>query len=587
MLNFRRYAAYQNNLYDLGSYSQVIWNVSRGAGFTTSLGPTEYLTNHFSPLMGLIAPLYWAWPDARVLMVVQTLLMVASIVPGYLILRKRYPRLAPVLGLAFVLSPLAQQTVLEEFHGILLVPPLLAWAFYALYTRRTWWMLFFLALTLFVREDMGLYIAAFGAYLLLFRPKQRLLGLGLIGFGGAAVLVVINVIMPSFGHAYHHFVAFSALGNSTSEITTNALRDPIRVISSIFTPSKIRALVRFIAPLAGLPILAITYLPLWLPGLFVYLLSNASGAGLLNNWRVASLLPLIWCATAAWLAERSVRWAQIGLIGLMTATLIGFFSLSPFPGGKQFNPGLYEINAHTLLGDQIVASVPREASVATQSGLGAVLAPRAWIRLFPWFDRSKLPDVIVLDEKAVNLFPLNAEEFRAALLDLQADPRVDVTWEQDGYFVFKPTHTLTDTARPLTVMGDSVLRLDNFDLAQAQAGEKFEPVVQLAAGDMLRVSLYWTAMQPMPQHLAISVRMAAPDGSLIAQDDSWPARGALPTPLWEAGRSIRDVHYLSLPEGSLPDQLTLNVIVYNAETSDRLTPTDGYVLATWPNSPAK
>ncbi len=293
-LNFRRYAAYRTNLYDLGSYSQVIWNVSRGAGFTTSLGPTQYLTNHFSPLMGLIAPLYWVWPDARVLMVVQTVLMAVSIVPGYLILRKRYPRLAPLLVLAFVLSPLVQQTVLEEFHGILLVPPLLAWAFYALYTRRTWWMLFFLALTLFVREDMGIYIAAFGAYLLLFRSKQRLLGLGLIGFGGAAVVVIINVIMPSFGTAYHHFVAFSALGSSTSEIATNALKDPLRVIASIVTPAKLRAFVRFIAPLAGLPILAVTYVPLWLPGVLVYMVSNATGTGLLNTWRVASLIPLIW-----------------------------------------------------------------------------------------------------------------------------------------------------------------------------------------------------------------------------------------------------------------------------------------------------
>ncbi len=226
--------------------------------------------------------------------------------------------------------------------------------------------------------------------------------------------------------------------------------------------------------------------------------------------------------------------------------------------------------------------------MATQSALGAYLAQRAWIRLFPWFDRADLPDVIVLDEKAANLFPLKPDEFRAALLDTQMDPRLDVSWEQDGYFVFKPTRTLTDTTQPLAVMWGSVLRLYNFDLGLAHGDSAFEPVNQLAPGGTLRVSLYWTALQPMPEHLAISVRLAAPDGSLIAQDDSWPARGALPTPLWEIGRSIRDVHYLSLPEGPLPEQLTLSVVVYNAETSERLTPADGYVLAAWPSdSPTK
>src|SRR3989304_5688027 len=122
-------SAFFNGLYALGSYTQVVWNISRGAGFTTSLGPTNYLTNHFSLLLLLIAPLFSIWPDARTLMVVQSIALTVTIVPGYLILRKRYPLIAPIFVLAFILSPLLHQTIAAEFHGIMLAAPFMAWAF--------------------------------------------------------------------------------------------------------------------------------------------------------------------------------------------------------------------------------------------------------------------------------------------------------------------------------------------------------------------------------------------------------------------------------------------------------------------------
>jgi hypothetical protein len=50
--------------------------------------------------------------------------------------------------------------------------------------------------------------------------------------------------------------------------------------------------------------------------------------------------------------------------------------------------------------------------------------------------------------------------------------------------------------------------------------------------------------------------------------------------LWEAGRSIRDTHYLDLPTEGLPDQLTLQVIVYDAATLAPLEPVAGHALTT-------
>ncbi len=581
-LAFRRHAAFQTNLYDLGSYAQVVWNISHGYGFTTSLGPTNYLTNHFSLLLLILAPFFSIWPDARVLIVAESIALTTSIVPMYLIVRGRYPRLAPLLVLAFAFSPLLHQTVTAEFHGVMLATPFLAWAFYGMYTRRTWLLLSMLGLAVLAREDVGLYVASFGLFMLVFRKGQRLLGAALAVFGALWLIVIISWVMPSLGTAYHHWVAFSSLGGSSlSEMVSNALRDPVRLMASMVTPSKLKALSSLIAPLGGLPLLALGYPLLWIPMTGLYLISNASGSGLLNSWRLAPFLPLLWGSIAVLLAHLRPRWAYLSMTALLIATFIGFLTLSPFPGGAKFDESVYQVNEHTQIGERIVASIPPDVSLAAQNGLAAHLATRPWVRLFPWYERSRFPSIVVLDEKSSNTWPLKADELKAALLGMQMDPDYDTIQEQDGYYVFQLAQEVHQFTQPVSLTWSSVLSLTGFELAQSQSNAAFEPISgHIDDGGKLRVILHWTAIDAMPGYLAVSVRLVAPDGRVIAQEDSWPARGALPTPLWDVGRSIRDTHYLDVPAEELPEQLTLRVIVYAGDTLNPIAPENGHTLTT-------
>lgn len=578
-LAFRQHAAFRTNLYDLGSYAHLVWNISHGRFFETSLGPANYLTNHFSLLLVIVAPLFYIWSDPRMLMAVQQIVLTCSIIPAYLILRKPYPRLAPALVLIFVCSPLLHQTAAAEFHGIMLAVPFLSWALYALYTRRTWSLVIPLALALLAREDVGIYVASFGLFLLLFRKGQRLLGAGLIALGGLWLIAIINWVMPALGQAYRHFKVFSALGGSMPEIAGNVLKDPGRIIGIMVTTSKLKALLGLLAPLAGLPLLALDYTVLWLPITGVYLISNATGSGLLNSWRVAPLLPLLWGSIAVLMTRLRPRWTIIALVVLSISTAIGFLLLSPFPGGGTYDDTLYQVDEHARIGEEIVASIPADAYVSAQNSLAAHLATRQQIRLFPRFDRARPPDVIVLDEKAVDRYPLSPADYVNALSELQIDPGLAILHEQDGYFVFKHLDGAPAAAQPVSATWSSLLRLDGFDLAQAQSAGSFVPVTDLLVSNgPLRVSLYWTALESMSNYYAISVRLLDSAGNVVAQDDSWPARGTVPTPLWEPGRSLRDLHYLDLANVPASQPLTLEVIVYAADTLEPLSPRAGYVL---------
>ncbi len=553
-LNFRLHAAFQTG-WDLSAYTRLFWNISQGGGFVTLPGPTNYLTNHFSLLLLLVAPFFSIWPDARTLMVAQSIALASTIIPAYLILRKPYPLLAPLLVLAFVLSPLLHQTVVTDFHGVMLAAPFLAWAFYGLYTRRTLLMLVMLGLAALAREDVGLFAAAFGLFILIFHKGRRRLGLALMVIGVLWVIAVINWIMPSFGAAYHHWVAYSSLGGeSLGEMAGNVIRNPMRLISSLFTESKWTAFVRLMAPFAFLPLVALGYPLLWLPSALVYLVSDAGASGLLNTWRIAPFIPLLWGSIAAlfvWLRPRRARGA---MAILLIATIVGFYLLSPFPGGRKYNPSSYEVTEHDQIGAQVMASIPPGVTVAAQNGMTPHLAARPLVRLFPLYDPVKSqPDLVVVDEKASNLYPLSPDEFKAVLGNMQTDPGLDIIQEHDGYFVFEASGGTHKYARPISATWSSLLRLTEFAVTQSKQGGAFEPLAGgVESGSMLRVELYWTALQAMSDYYSISVRLLAPDGSVVAQDDNWPARGAVPTPLWEAGRSLRDIHYLQLPETPLP-----------------------------------
>jgi len=65
---------------------------------------------------------------------------------------------------------------------------------------------------------------------------------------------------------------------------------------------------------------------------------------------------------------------------------------------------------------------------------------------------------------------------------------------------------------------------------------------------------------------AISVRLIAPDGTVVAQHDSQPAAGLLPTSQWRVNDYVQDTHPLTLPADAPPGEYSVAVVVYNAET---------------------
>ena len=179
-----RHTAFNSKAYDLGLHAQVFWNTSHGRLFASSIEVNNYLGDHVSPIILLLAPLYRLWPDPSGLLVFQALVLACAALPLALLTRRLLKPSWPdgaylaslVLALVFLSYPALGFVNRFEFHEEVLVVPLLLLAFLCLETRRPRWMSAALLLALLCKEDVGLTVAAFGLFVAWRQRDSRRIG---------------------------------------------------------------------------------------------------------------------------------------------------------------------------------------------------------------------------------------------------------------------------------------------------------------------------------------------------------------------------------------------------------------------------
>ncbi|HLG50080.1 MAG TPA: glycosyltransferase family 39 protein [Chloroflexota bacterium] len=91
----------------------------------------------------------------------------------------------------------------------------------------------------------------------------------------------------------------------------------------------------------------------------------------------------------------------------------------------------------------------------------------------------------------------------------------------------------------------------------------------------LTVTLHWTADRPVDRDFTVFVQLLGPDGRLVAQSDSWPANGALPTSSWLPGEVVLDQHHLRPPPMLPAGSYDLIAGMYLLATGQRLPVSTG------------
>jgi uncharacterized membrane protein len=557
---------------DLAVYSQVVWTTSRGQFFTSTIAQdfdspatTNFLSDHFVPILAFVAPLYWVFPDARVLLILQTIALALGVLPIYWLARQRLPMPFPLLlSLAYLLLPSLHFVNLFDFHVIALVTPLLSFATYSLVQRRYGLFAIFVWLALLCQEEVAFIVVGLGLYLIL-AQRRFVSGMALVVGGLFWGYALLNWIMPAFGRReFFYLWRYGYLGHSVGEMALTLLTRPDLVLAHLLTESRLRFVLHQLIPfglvsLVGLDVLALAGIPL------AYLLLSVYEPMHSIQWQyTAPLIPFLTLAAVLGCARLLQRWPSPGFRWALASFLLvtsgaSYVLVSPAPLGAYFDPHLYDVNdPHAVAAQEAVALIPADSPVMVQSDLLSHLSERALIREYPLTpDLNEVEYVVCNPQGQLYGFPSHEAMYRN-LARLGANPCYERVFDREDIIVFRRRNFTPQVARRVN-FGDTLIFL-GYDLSA-----DYPP-----AGDVARVTMYWRSAHRMHKHHKYFVHLIDRKGRTIAQDDREPGNWRYPTPDWIQGETVPERYEFPLPAGVKPGDCRLRIGVYAIETGERL-----------------
>jgi dihydropteroate synthase len=415
------------------------------------------LADHWSPILAVLAPLYWIHDSPATLLVAQGVLFALAIPPLWAYTRRRLdsaPAAYLVCG-AYALSLPVMAAVVFDFHEVAFVPVLTAVMVERFDAGRRWHAVLAAVVLLLVKEDMGLLVAGFGLYLLL--TRRRWTGLAFVAGGVAATWVATHVLIPAFGGSASFYWAYGQFGASPGSALLNMAEHPLHALRVFFTPwVKTRTMIGLLAAFAFLPlaspmVLAVLPLlaermlasgyPLWWQAKFQYdaflvmMLACAAVDGAARLQRRLDGKGDRWLTypweRPGWLRRGGVPWRACVLwAAAICAAALVYFPSSPF--GELLHPKFYTLNARIRAAAAAAAHVPSGTEVEAASNIGPRLSARDTVLLLdgtprwaPWV----VADTIGLD------FPFCGPAQQARLVSYLLGNGYTRVFADDGYVV--------------------------------------------------------------------------------------------------------------------------------------------------------
>jgi uncharacterized membrane protein len=377
----------QNQAFDLGVYVNVLWNTAHGAWFRDGVKDVNYLADHFSPGLLLLAPF------STLVAYAQSIALACAIPAVYRLTQLRNPaKWAPAtLAAAFALSPLLLDTARYDVHAIAFAVPLLCWALVFFEEQRPREALLFLILAGSFQEDVWLLSAAAAWW-----AGRRRAALGFVA-AFAVSLALMRLFANGWTPSHWSFYSFSNWGPDTRAL----------------------GLVRLLLPLAGLPLFAgRDALPLLIPFAYTWLGDNPHQQTF-NLHYGAALLPFAFLAATA-------KWRPAFLA--LTLVFIPFHKRWFHPSSPARYDAVRVLETH----------IPQGANLSASFNLVPALAARPVARL--WRGEDFVGYWTAVDVSPAGFRP---DPGRDAGTKRFAEARRErIVFESEGLYLLKPADTL-------------------------------------------------------------------------------------------------------------------------------------------------
>lgn len=346
-----RLGGFDLGIFDQGirAYSHFQLPVSSIKDVHHNFPPTYSLMgDHFSPVLALLAPLYWVWNDPRVLLLAQAALFAAGVPLVRRIARRTVAdavgapareRIVDVVGLVYATGWPLMSAASAGFHEVAFAVPFSLLLVMAASERR-YRLAGAAALALcLTKEDLGLIVGVFGFVLLVRAWRSgdragRLTGALMLVLGPLASVIEIEVLLPAMGGVRGYYWDYDLLGTGPGDLVHHVVTHPwILLTAAADHGVKLQLVGWIVGSLALLPLGSLTTL-CWLPLLAERLYSANTNHWTVTNQYDAFIWPFLLVAaveTYARLLRRAPRGpgyavgATAVLTALLTASALGLF----------------------------------------------------------------------------------------------------------------------------------------------------------------------------------------------------------------------------------------------------------------------
>lgn len=286
--SLRRHWAFESHSYDLGIFTNVLWNLTHGFGYISSIrAGMNLFADHQAPTFWLLGPLFSIFPAPETLLILQAAAWATGGISLYYfarkILEKNHWFLAALPWIYWSYLPL-RNAILFDFHPEALMPPLFFAATLFLQSRKIAQILLgavFFILALGTKESAGPVAVGIGlSWLLGAWPKTsqtqgRRTGLFAVILGLAVFAFDLNVAPHFFHSTYLYKKAYIQFGDNLSDIFFAPITHPILVLKQILGWNRWVYFWKLTAPLGLFPVSYLPGLLAALPGFLMLFLGQA------------------------------------------------------------------------------------------------------------------------------------------------------------------------------------------------------------------------------------------------------------------------------------------------------------------------
>lgn len=435
-VSFLRFDNFHTGRFDLGNMDQAVWNTINGRIFQTSTDNGIIISRLFAHadfMLILLSPLYLLWSHAKMLLLLQVLVVGSGSFFVYAIAKNilKNKNIALTLAFAYLLNPAIERANLYDFHAVTLATTLLLGTYYFYLKKNYKYFVLFALLAGLCKEQIWLIISLFGISLFI-QQKKRLFGAIVFLASIGIFLFLIWYAIPHVRGSQHFALSYySDFGDSPTSIILTALLSPQKILNIIFQPNRIHYLIQLFSPQGFLSLLSPLNLVFAIPDLLINLLSSRQLFRELYYHYTAAISPFIFIASIQSIALIRKRIPKIRPAFIVLYLLIASFSAAylygPLPGAVSQDVEIFTDIKNKEFINKYLDTIPSQYSIAATNNVGSHVSQREKISVLP-FGIDTADIVIILR--------LRSEE-RRMLEKIKNNPNYELVVEKGEFFVFK------------------------------------------------------------------------------------------------------------------------------------------------------